>query len=68
MNKTKIEGVSALRNDLIKVYEGARNRQLGLEEVRVFSNVAGKIINSAKAQVEYHSLMKYRRKINFLEK
>lgn len=59
--------VTDLRNDLLKVYEGLRNGEVGLNEAKQASNVAGKILSSAKVQIEYNKLVQSKSKIEFLE-
>jgi hypothetical protein len=65
--KNKISNVSELRDDLLLVYDGLRNGTLGLRDAKERSNVAGKIIGTAKLQLEYNAYTKSNAKIAFLE-
>jgi len=67
MGKIKIKNVEDLRNDLLEVYEGLRDGQLGLREAKGRSSTAGKILSSAKLQLEYNAYTKSDATIPFLE-
>ena len=57
-----------LREDLISVYERLKNGQIGISEAKEQANVAGKIMSTAKAQMEYNKLTgNNKTKIQFLE-
>jgi hypothetical protein len=56
-----------LRDELAKVFEELRNGTIKPKEAGELANVAGKMINSAKVQLEYHALRKTTPKIPFLE-
>jgi hypothetical protein len=56
-----------LRNDLIEVYNNLRTGKLGQDEAKQAANVAGKIMSTAKAQMEYNKMCQSKRKINFLD-
>ena len=56
--KTKISNVNDLRNNLSDVFEALRNGDIAHKEAKEISNLAGKMINSAKVQLDYHSLRK----------
>ena len=65
--KAKISNVNDLRNNLSDVFEALRNGDIAHKEAKEISNLAGKMINSAKVQLDYHSLRKDENfKINFL--
>jgi len=63
----KIETITDLREDLIEVYEKLRANKIGLREAKERNNTAGKIINTAKTQLEYNIYTKSHQKIKFLE-
>jgi hypothetical protein len=63
----KIENVVQLRNDLIQVYEGVKTKKIGLKEAKELTNTAGKILSSAKLELEYKSFTGQKEKIGFLE-
>jgi len=48
--------VTELRNDLIKVYNQLRENEIGLQEAKELANVSGKILSSAKTQMEYNKM------------
>ena len=56
-----------LRNDLIKVYKDLAEDKITIRDAKERSNLAGKIIQSAKTQLEYNSYLKRATKIEFLE-
>jgi hypothetical protein len=67
MEKKEIKNVKDLRDELIDVYTQLRSGELGIREVKERANVAGKIIASAKIQLEYNMFIKSGSKIEFLE-
>lgn len=62
-----IKNIKELTNDLAKNYEKLTKGQLTEKRAKEISNMAGKIINSAKVNLEYNSYMKFKRKIDFLD-
>jgi len=56
-----------LREDLLKVYEGLRNGTMNRRAAVEVNNTAGKIIASAKIQLEYSRLRKETPEIPFLK-
>lgn len=56
-----------LRNDLLDVYAQLRNGEIGQSKAKELANVAGKIISSAKSQLEYNKWAKCDSKIDFFE-
>jgi hypothetical protein len=57
-----------LRNDLLDVYQKMRDGSIDIENAREAANVCGKILSTAKLQLQYNEVMKYTdRKINFLD-
>jgi hypothetical protein len=69
MNKkeNQITGVTGLRDDLLKVYQSLRDGEIGLREAKERANCAGKVLQSAKLQLEYHAYTKSDARIPFLE-
>jgi hypothetical protein len=66
-NVKKINNITELRNDLLDVYACLRDGAIGLREAKERSNAAGKILSSAKLQLEYNAYTKSDAKIKFLE-
>jgi len=64
----KIIGITDLREDLLSYYEQARKGQVNVKEIGHISQLAGKIINSAKTQLQYHIHMEIKSGIPFLDK
>jgi len=64
--ETKQMNVKELRDDLIKTYQQLRNGSIGLNEAKQLSNVAGKIMGTAKTQLEYNKYAQSKEKIEFL--
>jgi len=56
--KAKISNVNDLRNNLSDVFEALRKGDIAHKEAKEISNLAGKMINSAKVQLDYHGLRK----------
>lgn len=63
----KTTNVVELRNDLLKVYDQMRNGKLGLDEAKQSANVAGKIMSTAKTQMEYNKMIQSKSRIPFLD-
>jgi hypothetical protein len=56
-----------LRNELAIVFERLKAGEIKPGEAAEMANIAGKMINSAKAQIEYYALRKEAPRIVFLE-
>jgi hypothetical protein len=67
MKMRKIENVTDLRDDLLNVYDALRAGKIGLREAKERNNAAGKILSSAKLQLEYNNYTKSSARIPFLE-
>jgi hypothetical protein len=59
--------VTELRNDLLRVYQNIENKKIGLNVAKEKANIAGKVLGSAKVELEYNKLLDNKNKINFLE-
>ena len=59
--------VTELRDELADVFDQLRTGEIKPKEAGELANVAGKMINSAKIQLEYHALRKSTPNIPFLE-
>ena len=59
--------VKDLRDDLVKVYQDLRAGKLGTNEAKQAANVSGKILSTAKAQMEYNKMVQSKSRIKFLE-
>lgn len=59
--------VEKMREELTKVWEGLKSGEISAKDASEFSNIAGKMINSSKVQMEYFHLRGDERKIAFLE-
>ena len=63
----KVDNVKDLRDDMIKVFEELRSGKIGIGEAKAISNVSGKIMSTAKTQLEYNKFAgRNNSKINFL--
>ena len=60
--------ITDLRDDLLKVYADLRSGKLEPREVKELNNTAGKVIASAKVQLEYAGLRGEKPEIDFLNK
>jgi hypothetical protein len=66
-SKVTIDNVESLRNNLSEIFDALRDGAIAHKEAKEISNLAGKMINSAKVQIDYHRLRKDENfKINFL--
>lgn len=61
-----MKNVEELRAQLSAVFVGLQNGSVQHKDASEFANLAGKIINSAKVQVEYYTLRKETPVIPFL--
>ena len=57
-SKNKINNVDELRNNLAEVFDALRDGEIAHKEAKEIANLAGKMINSAKVQLDYHGLRK----------
>jgi len=62
----KIQNVEILREQLADVFNGLRDGSIKHSDAAELANVAGKMINSAKVQIEYYALRKEAPTILFL--
>jgi hypothetical protein len=66
-SKATIDNVESLRHNLSDVFDALRDGDIAHKEAKEISNLAGKMINSAKVQLDYHALRQDEHfKINFL--
>ena len=61
-----MKNVVELRTKLAIALEGLSNGELNSKDASEMANIAGKMINSAKVQLEYHALRKDTPSIKFL--
>lgn len=67
MQKTNsIKTIKDLRLDLIEIFQDLKSDNADLKKAHEQSNMAGKIINTAKTQVQYNQFMDRKVKIDFL--
>jgi hypothetical protein len=59
--------VTQLRDELATVFDDLRSGEIKPKEAGELANVAGKMINSAKVQLEYYALRKETPDITFLK-
>lgn len=63
-----MKNVKELRDDLIKAYEQLRSGKIGITEAKGLANMAGKIMSTAKVQMEFNKMTgKNQKNIKFLE-
>jgi len=62
-----ISSIVDLRENLSDILEGVKNGTIGYHEASEMNNAAGKMINSAKVQIEYFHMIGTPKKIKFLE-
>jgi hypothetical protein len=61
-----MKNVVELREELAKVFTNLSNGKVQHKDAAEMANLAGKMINSAKVQLEYHALRKDTPNIKFL--
>lgn len=62
-----MKNAQKLRDELSKVFEKLSNGEIKHSDAAELANIAGKMINSAKVQVEYYALRKEAPTIKFLQ-
>jgi hypothetical protein len=62
-----MKNVTQLRDELAEVFDSLRMGAIKPKEAGELANVAGKMINSAKIQLEYYALRKETPSIPFLK-
>lgn len=62
-----VQNNTSLRKDLTEVYNKLRSNEIGIEEAKQVANVAGKVLKSATAQLEYNRYVGNKREIDFFE-
>ena len=62
-----MDNVTDLRNELLKAFAELKEGSIEPKIMSELNNAAGKIINTAKVQIEYNALTKSDRTIGFLE-
>lgn len=60
-----MKNMSELRNQLSEVFSDLRNEKIKPQAAAELANVAGKMVNSAKVQIEYYALRKEKPVIAF---
>ena len=61
-----MKNANELRAALSKVFTDLQNGDIQAKDASELANIAGKMINSAKVQVEYYALRKESPEISFL--
>jgi hypothetical protein len=61
-----MKSVNTLRHELAEIFDDLRNGTIKTKEAGELANVAGKMINSAKVQLEYYALRKEVPTLKFL--
>ncbi len=59
--------VTELRNQLVEIFDKLRAKEIGVSEAKEMANVSGKIISTAKTQLEYNRYCGSKNAIKFLE-
>jgi hypothetical protein len=63
----QIKTMSDLIKDLSMAYESLRKNELGINEAKEISNLAGKLIKGSSVQLKYNQYMKLQDEIPFLK-
>lgn len=62
-----MKNVNELRNELSDVFNKVKSGEIDIKQAAELTNLAGKMINSAKAQIDYYALRKETPVITFLQ-
>jgi len=62
-----MKNAEQVRDRLSQIFDSLESGEIDAKKASEFANLAGKMINSAKVQVEYYALKKEQPNINFLE-
>lgn len=63
----EVKNNTTLRQDLTEVYNKLRAGEIGIDEAKTVANLAGKVVKSATAQLEYNKFTGQKRNIGFFE-
>ena len=63
----KTDNIKGLRDNLIETFDKLREGSIGIADAKEQSNVAGKIMSSAKLQMEYNKYAQSKNVIKFLD-
>lgn len=61
------QNITALRNELLQVFDGLRSGKVKPAMAKEINNTAGKVIGTLKVQLEFHKLTTTKPTIKFLE-
>lgn len=64
---SKTTSITELRDDLLKVYDCLRAGTIESKDAKEINNTAGKVIASAKVQLEYAAVRNEKPEIEFLK-
>jgi len=62
-----MKNAQEVRDRLSKVFDSLESGEIDAKKASEFANIAGKMINSAKVQIEYYALKKELPAISFLD-
>jgi len=62
-----MDNIKVLRDELISTFTKLKAGKIGLNEAKELANVSGKIISSAKLQMEYNKYAQSKKAIKFLD-
>lgn len=62
-----MKNIKDLRDSLLESFEALKEGKLKAKEAKEITNMSGKIILSAKVELDYNKFMKLGRKIDFLD-
>lgn len=61
-----MKNIKDLRDELLSSFEALKSGKLKTKDAKELTNLSGKIILSAKVELDYNKFMKLDRKIDFL--
>lgn len=65
--EAKDMNVKGLRDELLNTFNKLRGGSIGIQEAKELANVSGKVLSSAKLQLEYNKYTQSQNSIKFLD-
>jgi hypothetical protein len=65
--ETKLDNIKDLRDQLIELFKNVKSDKIDLRKAKELNNTSGKMLSTAKLQMEYNVYTQNKAKIKFLE-
>jgi len=63
----KIKNIEDVRNEMIETYDDLKCAKIGMQDAKVRATLTGRMISSAKVQMEYNKMTGNDKPIKFLK-